>query len=144
MGSPSPGRHDPKKDIKTWFANGGPGFVLSRGAIRELLRRKAGPSGQYLEPSLTEKWLPLLKPECCGDSVVGWALWNVSVPLQGYWPMFNPHPLHGIPFSDLYWCQPVLTLHKTAPEDMVDLWKWEFGRRELGVSVFAPFPCFND
>ncbi|KAF7535573.1 hypothetical protein G7Z17_g13183 [Cylindrodendrum hubeiense] len=132
MGSPSPGRHDVKKDIKTWFANGGPGFVLSRGAIKALLSRKVTSFGQYVEAPITEKWLPLLKEDCCGDSVVGWALWNASISLQGYWPMFNPHPLHGIPFSDRYWCQPVLTLHKTLPQDMVDIWKWEFGQRQLG------------
>ncbi|KAJ3533386.1 hypothetical protein NM208_g8012 [Fusarium decemcellulare] len=40
MGSPSPGTHDVKQDIKTWFANGGPGFVLSRGAVKALLVRK--------------------------------------------------------------------------------------------------------
>ncbi|CAM1509026.1 Fc.00g027650.m01.CDS01 [Cosmosporella sp. VM-42] len=132
MGSPSPGRFDEQTDIETWFANGGPGFVLSRGAIKALLHRRIGPSGQYLDPPLTEKWLELLKGECCGDSALGWALWNASVPLQGYWPMFNPHPLHSIPYSDSYWCQPALTLHKTLPSEMVDLWRWEFGRRQLG------------
>lgn len=141
MGSPSPGRHDEKKDIKTWFANGGPGFVLSRGAIKELLHRDVAPSGQYIDPPLPEKWLPLLRVECCGDSVMGWTLWNVSIPLQGYWPLFNPHPLHGVPFSDLYWCQPVMTLHKTSPKDMVDLWRWEFGVRQRGVSHKLWYPC---
>jgi hypothetical protein len=134
MGSPSPGRHDVKKDIKTWFANGGPGFVLSRGAIKTLLARKVTSYGQYVEAPITEKWLSLLNEDCCGDSVAGWALWNASISLQGYWPMFNPHPLHGIPFSEKYWCQPVLTLHKTRPKDMVDVWRWEFSQRKLGVS----------
>lgn len=132
MGSPSPGTHDVKQDIKTWFANGGPGFVLSRGAVKALLVRKTTPYGQYIEPPAPEKWLPMLRDDCCGDSVLGWALWNVSVPLRGYWPLFNPHPLHGIPFSDKYWCQPVMTLHKTQPKDMVDVWRWEFGQRKLG------------
>ncbi|KAF7558852.1 hypothetical protein G7046_g5313 [Stylonectria norvegica] len=132
MGSPSPGRHDPKKnDVKTWFANGGEGFVLSRGAIKALLHRKVGSDGRYLDPPLTEKWLPSLKGECCGDSLMGWAMWNVSVPLSGYWPLFNPHPLHRIPYSDPYWCQPVMALHKSTPEDMVDVWRWEFGQRQL-------------
>ncbi|TWU75875.1 hypothetical protein ED733_005634 [Metarhizium rileyi] len=131
MGSPSPGRPDPQRDIKTWFANGGPGLVLSRGAVKALLHRNSDNNGQYLEPHVTEKWLDLVASECCGDSVLGWALWNTTVQLQGYWPMFNPHPLHGIPFSDLYWCQPVLTLHKSAPADTNDLWRWEFGHRQL-------------
>jgi hypothetical protein len=134
MGSPSPGRHDGDRDVQTWFANGGPGLVLSRAAIKALLHRKSDANGHYIDPPLAEKWQDLVAAECCGDSVLGWALWNVTVQLQGYWPLFNPHPLHSIPFSDLYWCQPALTLHKTAPKDMVDLWHWEFKQRNLHVS----------
>jgi hypothetical protein len=137
MGSPSPGRHDNIRDIKTYFANGGPGYALSRGAVKALIHRDVAQHGQYVEPSVTEKWLPLLTNECCGDSVVGWTLWNSGVALQGYWPMFNPHPLHKIPFSDQYWCQPIMTLHKTSPSDMVDVWKWEFGQRKHEVCHVA-------
>lgn len=130
IGSPSPGREDEKTHTKTWFANGGPGYVLSRAAVEALLaRRSSAAEGRYLDPPLTIKWLDLLRRDCCGDSVMGWTLWNVSVPVGGYWPMFNPHPMHGVPYSDLYWCQPVITLHKTTPADMAELWRWEHGRR---------------
>lgn len=44
--------------------------------------------------------------------------------------MFNPHPLHGVPFSDLYWCQPVLSMHKSSHEDEIDFWKWEWQQRQ--------------
>jgi hypothetical protein len=134
MGSPSPGRADPrsKEEKATWFANGGPGFVLSRAAMKALLKRETNSAGQYIEPPLSEKWLSLLQMDCCGDSIIGYTLWNVIIPLQGYWPLFNPHPLHGIPFSDAYWCQPVLTLHKTTSKDMKDLWRWEFSSRQHG------------
>ncbi|KAG5978946.1 hypothetical protein E4U55_005715 [Claviceps digitariae] len=133
MGSPSPGRRDEARDVQTWFANGGPGFVLSRGAIKALLHRRADPDGHYTDPALTDKWQDVVAGECCGDSALGWALWNATIQLQGYWPMFNPHPLHGIPFSDLYWCQPVLTLHKTLPQDMHSLWRWEYAQRTLHI-----------
>lgn len=132
MGSPSPGRKE--GEDTTWFANGGPGFVLSRAAVLKLLKRNVGEEGDFLEAPLSHRWLDLLRSECCGDSVIGWALHNVGVHLSGYWPMFNPHPLAGIPYHDRYWCQPVITLHKTSPEDMVGLWRWEHSRRELGVS----------
>lgn len=133
MGSPSPGRHDDDRDIKTFFANGGPGYALSRAAVKALIHRDVAAHGQYSGPSVTERWYTLLEGECCGDSVVGWSLWNSGVALQGYWPMFNPHGLHVIPFGDLYWCQPIITLHKTSPKDMVDVWKWEFGQRKREV-----------
>lgn len=139
IGSPSPGRVDEssRAKTKTWFANGGPGYVLSRAAVEALLARRAdGATGRYVDPPLTLRWLDLLRRDCCGDSVMGWTLWNVSVPVGGYWPMFNPHPMHGVPYSDLYWCQPVITLHKTTPGDMGELWRWEHSRRRRDVSFF--------
>lgn len=45
--------------------------------------------------------------------------------LSGLWPMFNPHPLHGVPLGKFYWCEPILSLHKTHPEDFKKLWDWE-------------------
>lgn len=137
LGSPSPGKVDEstRKPTKTWFANGGPGYVLSRAAIEALLVRKADPkTGQFVDPPLTLRWLDLLRKDCCGDSVMGWTLWNIGIPVSGYWPLFNPHPMHGVPYSDQYWCQPVITLHKTTPSDMVQLWKWEHSRRRRDVS----------
>ncbi|KAB5536315.1 family 31 glycosyltransferase [Coniochaeta sp. 2T2.1] len=134
IGSPSPGRLDErngeKNKIKTWFANGGPGYILSRAAVEKLLERKVSKTtGRYLDPPLTIRWLDLLRRDCCGDSVMGWTLWNVNIHVEGYWPLFNPHPMHGVPYSEHYWCQPVVTLHKTRPEDMEHLWKWEHSRR---------------
>jgi hypothetical protein len=134
MGSPSPGRQGPTGEV-TWFANGGPGFILSRGAVRKLLARQVGKTGDYLEAPLNYRWLDLLRTDPCGDSVLGWALVHAGVQLSGFWPLFNPHPLHNIPFSSKQWCQPVLTLHKTKPEDMVELWRWEHERRERDVSA---------
>jgi hypothetical protein len=143
LGSPSPGRVDKTmtRETKTWFANGGPGYVFSRAAIEALLARKVdAATGRYVDPPLTLRWLDLLRADCCGDSVMGWTLWNISVPLGGYWPMFNPHSLQGMPYSDLYWCQPVITMHKTTPGDMVDLWRWEHSRRLRDVSFCC---CFS-
>ncbi|KAI1488558.1 hypothetical protein F5X96DRAFT_644916 [Biscogniauxia mediterranea] len=133
IGSASPGRlEDPEDPASvTWFANGGPGFVLSRAAMARLLHRETGRDGDYLEPSLSHRWLELLRHDPCGDSILGWALRDVGITLSGFWPMFNPYPLRGIPFSQPYWCQPVLTMHKTEPEDMIKLWKWEHGRRAI-------------
>ncbi|KAM7217461.1 beta-1,3-N-acetylglucosaminyltransferase radical fringe [Rhypophila decipiens] len=141
MGSPSPGRVDndyagPEQNgqrtkIKTWFANGGPGFVLSRGAMGKLLRRESE-EGRLVTPPLTLKWLDTIRSDCCGDSVLGWALWKVGIKLNGMFPMFNVYPLHGVPFSERKWCQPVLTMHKTLPADMEGLWRWEQGVRKLG------------
>ncbi|KAH7363456.1 hypothetical protein B0T11DRAFT_257212 [Plectosphaerella cucumerina] len=131
MGSPSPGRVVPETEHRTWFANGGPGFVLSRAAVQKMLVRKTGVDGDYLEPPMSHRWADILSHDCCGDSVLGWVLHHAGVPFKGFWPLFNPHSLHTVPFSTSYWCQPMLTLHKTRPDDMLELWRWEHRRRQL-------------
>ncbi|KAK0625200.1 hypothetical protein B0T17DRAFT_492491 [Bombardia bombarda] len=136
MGSPSPGQEyeDPysKKTMLTWFANGGPGFVLSRGAMEKLMSRKSSPAGQFTAPPLSLAWLDTLRRDCCGDSVLGWALWHAGIPLSGFFPMFNTYPAHAIPYTERAWCQPALTVHKPNPSDMLELWRWEHTHRQLG------------
>ena len=109
MGSPSPGRliNDDDPDSATFFANGGPGFVLSSVATGQLLVRQEDTS-KYI----SHRWLYLLRVDPCGDSILGWALHGVRISLSGFWPMFNSHPLHAIPFGVDHWCQPVLTCTK--------------------------------
>ncbi|KAL9080814.1 MAG: hypothetical protein Q9157_000510 [Trypethelium eluteriae] len=137
MGSPSPGK-EAADGKKTWFAYGGTGFVVSRAAMKKLLARKVGPHGEYLEPSLSARYVDDIKGDCCGDSILGWAFWNAGVPLSGHWPSFCPHPIGGIPYSELYWCEPALSLHRSLPQDMIGLWKWEQERRYPGVSSSSP------
>ncbi|KAH8690280.1 hypothetical protein BGW36DRAFT_433230 [Talaromyces proteolyticus] len=104
---------------KTYFAYGGTGILLSNPAIKKFVHRtRDHVHGNFTEPSITEKWAQLAKDDCCGDSVLGFALANQGIFLSGLYPMFNPHPLHGIPFGPSakpYWCQPGLTLHKSWP-----------------------------
>lgn len=147
MGSPSRGRKRPDSGARSYFANGGPGFVMSRAAMKKFLERKVGDDGEYLDAPLAEQWADHAVEDCCGDSVLGWALYFAGIPVSGFWPLFNPHPAHGVAFADDYWCQPVLTLHKTKHEDVVDLWRWETERRQDEVSIpfgsvrpFAMFP----
>ncbi|KAK4166838.1 beta-1,3-N-acetylglucosaminyltransferase radical fringe [Cladorrhinum sp. PSN259] len=115
MGSPSPGRRDEKRKVNTWFANGGPGFVISRGAMEKLFERQSSADGHYTEAPFAIKWAELVRNDPCGDSVLGWALWNA-----------------GVPLSDQMWCHPFLTMHKLKVEDMVGLWRWENSNRKLG------------
>jgi hypothetical protein len=34
-----------------------------------------------------------VKDDCCGDSVLGFVLYEKGIELSGMWPMFNAHPL---------------------------------------------------
>ncbi|KHO01428.1 uncharacterized protein MAM_00429 [Metarhizium album ARSEF 1941] len=133
MGSPTPGRRDKKRRQRTLFANGGPGYVLSRGAMRKLLHRRVGPNGAYVDPPLSERFRYLAHDrECCGDAILSIAAWELGVVLQGFYPLFTPYVLPGLRFDESHWCHPLITMHKVAPPDMVKLWRWEFEHRKHG------------
>ncbi|RAH66352.1 family 31 glycosyltransferase [Aspergillus aculeatinus CBS 121060] len=136
MGSPSPGRPLDHDEI-SYFAYGGSGFVLSTAAVKKLVARETGAHGEYTQPPLSEQYEDLVKADCCGDSILGWALHEKGVELSGFWPMFNPHPLHGIPFDDVHWCQPVISMHKTLISDMAGLMHFENQRDRSEPLLYA-------
>jgi hypothetical protein len=128
MGSPAPGR-DIGEGKVNWFAYGGSGFVLSRAAVDTLVARETGRYGQFTGQSLSEQYMQIVTDDCCGDSVLGFALYEKGITLSGMWPMFNAHPLDSIPFgNDDHWCQPAISMHKSQLSDMVGLTQWEDNR----------------
>lgn len=119
FGSPAPGRILPHGE-KTWFAHGGTGYVLSSAAMDLLVSRTNSLHGQYL-PRLSEQFQTLIKEDCCGDSVLGYALAWKGIPLTGLNPMFNPHSLHMLSFSTASWCVPIISIHKAQGQDIAGL-----------------------
>lgn len=128
MGSPSPGRGIGEGKVN-WFAYGGAGFVLSRAAVDRLVAREVGKYGEFTGQTLSEQYMQVVTDDCCGDSVLGFALYEKGIELSGMWPMFNAHPLDSIPFGDdHHWCQPAISMHKSKLSDMTGLGNWEDGR----------------
>ncbi|KAF2020979.1 glycosyltransferase family 31 protein [Aaosphaeria arxii CBS 175.79] len=129
FGSPSPGRKyelgHGKGEGEVWFAYGGAGYILSSPAAHRLVDRKKNALG-ITGPRVTEEYKEDIQKDCCGDSILGWALHDkAGVDISGLWPMFNPMSLHELPFGRAYWCEPVLTMHKSHAEDLLALWEWE-------------------
>ncbi|KAJ5914654.1 hypothetical protein N7504_003537 [Penicillium tannophilum] len=136
FGSPSPGFWL-ENEQRVWFAYGGSGFVLSRAAVEKLTERQTGEYGAYLEPSVSERYMEVVDRDCCGDSVLGFALYQKGINISGLWPMFNAHALHGIPFDAKHWCQPVISLHKSLLPDMTGLAKWESKRDKTNPILYS-------
>lgn len=112
--------------------------------MKTLLRRTTGSHGQYIDDPLSVRFSYLNHDdECCGDSVLGWVLWELGIPMHGHWPMFSDYGLHDIPFNSQHWCQPLITLHKTSPKDMVDLFRWEFSQHSSQVSGLFYIPSLS-
>jgi len=130
FGSPSPGRtyhSDAQPNVKkqVWFAYGGAGFILSQAAAHRLVDRHRNAFG-LKGPRLTTEYKEDIRADCCGDSILGWALHDkAGIDVSGLWPMFSPHRLENIPFGKDHWCEPVISLHKTDPDLYKDLWSWE-------------------
>lgn len=134
FGSPAPGRKyrpNPKSEDEeqVWFAYGGAGFILSTVAAHRLVDRPRNSLG-VKGPRLTTEYEEDIRNDCCGDSMLGWALQDkAAMGISGLWPMFNPHRIEDIPFSKDYWCEPVISLHKSTPGAFEDLWRWEYEQR---------------
>lgn len=141
MGSATLGQRD---DVGYWtsFANGGPGYVISRGAIKKLLHRQTDSIGRYVGPTFNEKWRHELPRNGCGDSILGLVLWKSGVEMQSLYPMFTQHVFHTLPFDAMRWCSPLFTYHKPSPIQMRELARWEFGARRYDVSSPRSFCRF--
>jgi hypothetical protein len=139
FGSPSPGK--PTEEETTWFAYGGSGFIISAAAMQKLVYRKTGAYGEFIQPSLSAQYEDIIRGTDCGDTVVGWALYEKGVKLSGLWPMFNAHALHSIPFDETHWCRPVISMHKTKLADMEGLIRWENERDRTVGTLFCSLYC---
>ncbi|KAH7135762.1 hypothetical protein B0J11DRAFT_519178 [Dendryphion nanum] len=149
LGSPSPGKPIPETaengdGERVWFAYGGPGYVLSAPAALRLVERRRNKIA-IKGPRLTQEYKEDIRADCCGDSILGWALHDkAGVDISGLWPMFNPESLHGIPFGRKYWCEPVISLHKTHIEDYVKVFEWDNNRnRSQGPLLYRDLISYH-
>ncbi|KAI4700512.1 hypothetical protein J4E81_003473 [Alternaria sp. BMP 2799] len=115
----------PNVKKQVWFAYGGAGFILSQAAAHRLVDRHRNAFG-LKGPRLTTEYKEDIRADCCGDSILGWALHDkAGIDISGLWPMFSPHRLENVPFGEDHWCEPVISLRKTDPALYKDLWSWE-------------------
>lgn len=99
------------------FAHGGSGFVISRAALDKIFGGK--------ERGYASTWDEVMINECCGDYVVGLALFQADVNLHNIWPMINGEYPATMPFGPNHWCQPIMSMHHIPPPEMSSVWRFE-------------------
>ena len=117
--------------------------------VRTMLRKvplRVGPDDHLPEGiSASEAVEKMVKEDCCGDAVLGFAIQNITgVKLESLHPTFAGEELKDISIDRDRWCVPLLSLHRIAPEQMESLWKWERTRPYNQVFSVSYMPLLHN
>ena len=126
-------RHDPSKKLylgsrvedEPPFAHGGSGYVLSRGAMEQLV----GEDGSQIAADFDM----MVKDDCCGDKILARSLKQKKILLTRWDPLINGEKPRRMGFGPKLWCQPVITFHHMSPEEMNEMWQFELRRTNAQV-----------
>lgn len=118
------------------FAHGGPGYLLSREAMRSLVGEDARKIASDFDISASTT--------CCGDAELAGSLSKKGVSLIDAYPLINHQKPREIQFGPKYWCpkywcQPIITMHHVSPEEINNLWQFQQSRSNPEVS-FKLYP----
>lgn len=110
-----------------YFAHGGSGFALSRGAWEKSFGR---------EPNMLEKFAAFTETHGCGDHILGHVLREYGVNFgethddNRFRYGFNPEAHWATWFEKANWCKPVYSWHHTHGKDVARLYNleqsWDF------------------
>ncbi|KIX04173.1 uncharacterized protein Z518_07727 [Rhinocladiella mackenziei CBS 650.93] len=101
----------------TAFAQGGTGYLLSRGAVQKF--------EEIRSPEKIADWEKETSTICCGDVMLGVAMSQAGVGVSGAWPMFQVDPPSALGWSDRLWCTPAITWHHAKAYEVDALWQFE-------------------
>ncbi|CZR69243.1 uncharacterized protein PAC_19143 [Phialocephala subalpina] len=110
------------------FAHGGSGYILSNAAMNKLL-------GPDQPQGVAAGWDARMKDTPYGDMAVGIALKEKGVQLSVAHPMMNGYKSSTFTYGpNNHWCQPVVTMHRIAPHEVSNVWRYERQRELLGMA----------
>lgn len=139
LGSTNPGSDN------RWFAYGGAGIVISQGLMKKIYTPTLEPgTSSPQETKLAVRFEKMVKEDCCGDAVLGYAIQNTTgVKLEALYPTFAGEELKDVSIDRDRWCVPLLSLHRVSPEKMESLWKWERTRTYNQVRRLSTSPTLS-
>ncbi|KAJ5888204.1 hypothetical protein N7495_008245 [Penicillium taxi] len=104
-----------------YFAHGGSGFALSRGAWEKSFGK---------DPDIIEKFEAFTEAHGCGDHILGHVLheygiqFGETVDESRFKYGFNPEAHWSTWFEPANWCKPVYSWHHTHGQDVARFYKW--------------------
>ncbi|OAQ73253.1 glycosyltransferase family 31 protein [Pochonia chlamydosporia 170] len=103
------------------FGHGGSGYLVSKAAMHAMFYGKTGVANKYDEP---------VQHTCCGDYMWSKALKDeTGIEVVNAWPVINGEKPHTLPYAEDEWCQPIVTMHHAAAEDISDIYAFEKERK---------------
>lgn len=101
----------------TAFAQGGTGYIVSRGAVDML--------EDIWSDTYVKKWEEETAQICCGDVMMSIALQNAGVNLTSGWPLLQPVAPKDTDWGEWSWCETSLTWHHVRPFEVEALFQFE-------------------
>ncbi|KAJ3473750.1 hypothetical protein NLG97_g10151 [Lecanicillium saksenae] len=99
------------------FGHGGSGYAVSKAGMKKMFDGKGKVANKYDEKATTT---------CCGDYLFAYAIKEeAGLDIQGMSPTIQGEKAYTMPFYDGNWCQPLVTLHHAASEEIDELDKFE-------------------
>ncbi|OAA63205.1 hypothetical protein ISF_05081 [Cordyceps fumosorosea ARSEF 2679] len=103
------------------FGHGGSGYAVSNAGMKKMFDGKDKVANKYDEKATTT---------CCGDYLFAYAIKEeAQLDVQNMFPTINGEKPYSMPFYDGHWCQPIITMHHAASEEIDELDKFERNRR---------------
>jgi hypothetical protein len=102
------------------FAQGGSGYVVSQGMMRDFLKDKTGVANEWDVP---------VKSTCCGDYMFSYALKNATgVDVKNVGPIIHGEKPFTIAYHRDRWCHPIATMHHIGSEEVSEFHAYEVER----------------
>ncbi|KAM0664827.1 hypothetical protein ACQRIT_000458 [Beauveria bassiana] len=102
------------------FGHGGSGYAVSNAGMKKMFDGKSKVANKYDEKASTT---------CCGDYLFAYAIKEeAQLDVQNMFPTINGEKPYSMPFYDGHWCQPIITMHHAASEEIDELDRFERNR----------------
>jgi hypothetical protein len=99
------------------FAQKGPGFMLSQGALKQYAKS--------YEERYESEWEKRVNRECCGDIILASTMVDAHVEMYKVHPQFQAEDPNSIVWTKDRWCTPPIGWHNMLRNSINEMWNFE-------------------